>query len=181
MRCVYKRYIIQTITSNYFINRPSVKWRSHEFKPVIEAGKFDLNSVNRQTDDTLRKLGSINLFSARGEFMKIAKYLLGFALGSLAALSAHAGDNWSVGVAIGNPYPPAYYAPPPVYYAPPPVVVYPHPQSRFYGVPAVAYPAPTPGFIQFSYGNGGYNYAPGGYYGGGGWGHGHGHHHHHHR
>ncbi|WP_018985824.1 hypothetical protein [Methylophilus methylotrophus] len=115
--------------------------------------------------------------------MKIVKYLTGLALGSLAAFNAQAGDNWSVGVVVGNPYPPAYYAPPPVYYAPPPVVVYRHPQSNFYGVPAVAYPAPAPGFIQFSYGNGGYggyNYGPRHFHGGN-WGRGHGHHHHHQR
>jgi len=119
--------------------------------------------------------------------MKIVKYILTFTLGSLTAFSAQAQDNWSVGVVVGNPYPPAYYAPPPVYYAPPPVVVYRHPQSNFYGVPAVAYPQPAPGFIQFSYGNGGYggyNYGPRNFYGGGwngGGGHGHGHGHHHHR
>lgn len=117
--------------------------------------------------------------------MRIAKYILGIALSSIAALSAHADTNWSVGIGVGSPYPPAYYAPPPVYYAPPPVVIYPHPQSRYYGVPAVAYPSPmpAPGFIQFGYGNG---FGGGGYYGGprgprgGGWGNGHGGHHHHH-
>ncbi|QDC43723.1 hypothetical protein [Methylophilus medardicus] len=118
--------------------------------------------------------------------MNMVKNLLTFALVSAAAITAQAQDNWSVGVVVGNPYPPAYYAPPPVYYAPPPVVVYRHPQSNFYGVPAVAYPQPTPGFIQFSYGSGGYggyNYGPHNYQGGGwghGRGHGHGHDHHHH-
>lgn len=121
--------------------------------------------------------------------MKVFKLILTLMLASTAAVSAQAQDNWSVGVAIGNPYPPAYYAPPAVVYAPPPVVVYPHPQSRyFYSPPAVAYsapvPPPGPGFIQFSYGNGGYggyNYGPRNYYGGGGWqGGGWGHHHRHH-
>lgn len=111
--------------------------------------------------------------------MKVLHYILGITLSSLAAFSAHADGNWSVGVVVGNPYgpPPVYYAPPPVYYAPPPVVVYRHPQSSYYGAPAVAYP--QPGFIQFSYGNGyrgNYGYGPRGR---GGWGHGHGHHHHH--
>lgn len=110
--------------------------------------------------------------------MKTIQYILGFAVAGLTAISAQAQDNWSVGVVVGNPYPPAYYAPPPVVYAPPPVVVYRHPQSQFYGVPAVAYPQPAPGFIQFSYGNGGY----GGYnYNGGRGHHHHGHGHGHHR
>lgn len=115
--------------------------------------------------------------------MKTVTYLFALALGSLTALNAQADqNNWSVGVAIGNPYPPTYYAPPPVYYAPPPVVIYRHPQSHFYGIPATAYPQPAPGFIQFSYGNsqyGGYNYGPRHFHGGGGRGNQHGHHHHH--
>lgn len=124
--------------------------------------------------------------------MKIAKYILGIALSSIAVLSAHADNNWSVGVVVGNPYasppgyyapPPVYYAPPPAYYTPPPVVIYRHPQSAYYGAPAVGYASPSPGFIQFGYSNGGYrNYdrGPRGNRGGGwGRGHDHGHHHHH--
>ncbi|MFQ6332903.1 hypothetical protein [Methylophilus sp. 3sh_L] len=121
--------------------------------------------------------------------MKIFKLIFALMLAGTAAVSAQAQDNWSVGVVVGNPYPPAYYAPPAVVYAPPPVVIYPHPQSRYYySPPAVAYsapvPPPGPGFIQFSYGNGGYggyNYGPRNYNGGGygGWGRGHHHHHRH--
>jgi hypothetical protein len=118
--------------------------------------------------------------------MKIVKYILGFALSGMAALSAQADSNWSANVVIGNPYapPPVYYAPPPVYYAPPPVVIYRHPQSTYYTAPGYAYAPPAPGFIQFGYGNGyrGYDRGPRGPRGGG-WGrggHDHGHHHHHH-
>lgn len=114
--------------------------------------------------------------------MKIVKYILGVALSSIAALPAHADNNWSVGVVVGNPYaaPPVYYAPPPVYYAPPPVVIYRHPHSTYYGAPAVGYAPPAPGFIQFGYGNGGYRNYDRGPRGGWGRGHDHGHHHHHH-
>ncbi|HSH88103.1 MAG TPA: hypothetical protein VK958_12740 [Methylophilus sp.] len=116
--------------------------------------------------------------------MKIAKYILGIALSSIAALSAHADNNWSVGVVVGNPYapPPVYYAPPPVYYAPPPVVIYRHPHSSYYGAPAVGYAPPAPGFIQFGYNNGGYrgfDRGPRGPRGGWGRGHDHDHRHHH--
>lgn len=113
--------------------------------------------------------------------MKIVHHLLLLAVSGLATFSAQAHDNWSVGIGIGNPYPPAYYAPPAVVYAPPPVVIYRHPQSQYYyGAPAVVYPQPAPGFIQFSYGSGGYGFGgPRNFYGGG-WnrGRGHGHHHH---
>lgn len=120
--------------------------------------------------------------------MRVAKYILGVALSSIAALSAQADTNWSIGVGVGNPYaPPAYYAPPPVYYAappvvyaPPPVVIYRHPHSSYYGAPAMGYAPPAPGFIQFSYGNGyrGYDRGPRGPRGGS-WNRGPGHHHHH--
>lgn len=102
---------------------------------------------------------------------------------AFTALTAQAHDsNWSVGVVIGNPYPPAarYYAPPPVYYAPPPVAIYPHPHSTYYGAPNVIYQPAMPGFIQYSYGNGYRNYyerGPRGHQRG--WGRGHGHDHHH--
>ena len=114
-------------------------------------------------------------FPLRGALMRVAQYILGIALGGIAAL-AHADSHWSIGVGIGNPYapPPVYYAPPPVYYAPPPVVVYRHPQSSYYGVQGVAYAPPAPGFIQFSYCKGyrGYGHC---HNGRGGWGHGHRH------
>lgn len=69
--------------------------------------------------------------------------------------SAH-DDGFSVGISIGNPYPPAgrYYAPPLGYappqayvfppaavYAPPPVVIYRHPHSRYFGTPQAVYPS----------------------------------------
>ncbi len=124
--------------------------------------------------------------------MKTVQWIAGFAFSAFTALAAQAHDNnWSVGVVVGNPYPPpvTYYAAPPVYYGPPPVTIYPHPHStRYYGpaaygqpvyaAPVMAYPPAMPGVIQFSYGSGSYrNYAPGprGY--GNGWGHGHGGHH----
>lgn len=111
--------------------------------------------------------------------MKTVKYILGMVLSSIAALSAQADTNWSVGVVVGNPYPPAYYAPPAAYYAPPPVVIYRHPHSTYYTAPAVTYPAPAPGLIQFGYGSvyRSYDRGPRGHRGG--WSRGHGHHHHH--
>lgn len=82
---------------------------------------------------------------------------------SSAMANAH-DDQWSIGIAIGNPYPPAvrYYAPPPAYYLPPaayyapPPVVYRHPQSRYYSVPNAVYQPAFPSAIPY-YG-GGYNH-----------------------
>lgn len=90
-------------------------------------------------------------------------------VGLLAGVPALAHDDgFSVGISIGNPYPPGgrYYLPPQVYappqgyapplgfaapqtyvfppaavYAPPPVVIYRHPQSRYYGAPNTVYPS----------------------------------------
>ncbi len=80
----------------------------------------------------------------------------------LASTTANAHDGWSVGINIGNPYPPVtrYYAPPPAYYAPPPVI-YRYPQTPYYAPPAAysysppvtSYAPAIPGLIQFSYGN----------------------------
>lgn len=126
--------------------------------------------------------------------MKSVTWISSTVLGVLAIVSAFTAlnvqahdNNWSVGVVVGNPYPPpvTYYAAPPVYYGPPPVTIYRHPQStRFYGpsaygqpiyaAPIVSYPQVIPGGVQFSYGNqNGYGYhnydrGPRGY--GNGWG-----------
>lgn len=85
---------------------------------------------------------------------------------TLTMTSAWSHDGWSVGINIGNPYPPVtrYYAPPPVYYAPPPPVIYRYPQTPYYAPPAAYSYAPPvtsytpgiPGIIQFSLGNYGY-------------------------
>lgn len=113
--------------------------------------------------------------------MRVAQYILGLAITGLAMSSAYAhGNNWSLGVVIGNPYPPAvtYYAPPPVYYSPPPVTYYRAPGAIAYGygAPNVIYQPVYPGAIQYSYG-GGFRGQFGGGFGGGYGYHHHGHHH----
>ena len=109
---------------------------------------------------------------------RIQGFFTALAMACIALPASAHDNNWSVGVAIGNPYPPAagYYAPPPpVYYAPPPVAVYPYPRSTRYVAPNVMYPPAVPGFIQFNYGGYGAGYGGGYGYRGGYGGH-HGHH-----
>lgn len=169
-----------------------------DFQPV-GCQPVDRNDVNGS--------GSMILFRERRDSVKSIKWISTAALGILAAASAITvhnaqahDDNWSVGVVVGNPYPPpvTYYAAPPVYYGPPPVTIYRHPQSTryygpsaygqpiyaappIYGAPIVSYPPVVPGSIQFSYGNHhGYGYrnydrGPRGYRNS--WGRGHGGHH----
>lgn len=66
--------------------------------------------------------------------LKILKFKMGIltilAIGAIASQPSQAHDNWSVGISIGNPYPPAvaYYPP-----ALPPAHFYPAPRNIYYG------------------------------------------------
>lgn len=81
------------------------------------------------------------------------KWAGALALGSSALLAAHTAQaqvNWSVGVhapgisvGVANP-PPVYYQPPPVYYSPPPV--YYRPPPPVYYRPAPVYYGPPPAY-----------------------------------
>lgn len=92
--------------------------------------------------------------------------LSGMVLANLHA-NAH-NDQWSFGIAVGNPSPPAtaYYPPPPAYYLPPeayyppPAVVYRHPHSRHYSVPNAVYQPVFPRAMPYY----GHDYEGRGYY-----------------
>ncbi len=66
--------------------------------------------------------------------LEILKFKMGIltilAIGAIASQPSQAHDNWSVGISIGNPYPPAvaYYPP-----ALPPAHFYPAPRNIYYG------------------------------------------------
>lgn len=78
----------------------------------------------------------------------------------LAAASANAEVNWSIGIGAPLYYEapaPVYAAPPPVYYEPPPRVYYRPPPPPAYYRPAPVYYGPPPAYYEPEY-RGGYRH-----------------------